>query len=186
MGRPVCAVIRLCVGAPPGAHYLEVERDVRRGFDAVINRLTEHAVKIGVQNHYGAYIPNAMGIRHLIEDYDPAVVGAVWDGAHCGLNGEQPELAAAILWSHLCLVNFKNARWKLITRKTPISTARFEAEFVPAPEGLCPWEDVLRELRLRDYTGDFCMSAEYSDAPSTDDVLAADRRYLADLLRAVT
>ena len=50
---------------------------------------------------------------------DPRVgsryISAVWDAAHNALNGEEPELGLNIVWSHLCLVNLKNAFWRCTT-----------------------------------------------------------------------
>jgi len=181
-GETGVPIIRICVDIPKGEDYLETESAVRRGLDAIVRKLAEDRVRVGVQNHYGGYVSNAMGIRHLIEDYDPAVVGAVWDGAHCGLDGEVPRLALAILWSHLCLVNLKNARWRAERARNGHLAARFEAEFVTGPDGLCPWEDVLAELRGRGYGGDLCMTAEYTDHVHTDDYLRSDRLFLAGLL----
>ena len=181
-GQTGVPIIRICVDIPKGEDYLETESAVRRRFDEIVSKLVEYGVRVGVQNHYGGYVANAMGIRHMIEDYDPAVIGAVWDGAHCALDGELPRLAVAILWSHLCLVNLKNARWRAEGAKTGYQAARFEAEFVRGPDGLCPWEDVLGELRGRGYSGDLCMTAEYTDHVRTDDHLKSDRLFLAGLL----
>jgi sugar phosphate isomerase/epimerase len=182
-GETGVPIIRVCIDIPDGEDYLETESAVRRRFDGIVGQLAEHGVRLGVQNHYGSYVSNAMGIRHLIEGYDPAVIGAVWDGAHCGLDGELPRLAVAILWSHLCLVNLKNARWRRKGVKTRHLAARFEAEFVKGPDGLCPWADVLAELRGRGYGGDLCMTAEYTDYARTDDYLKSDRSFLASLLQ---
>lgn len=166
-------IIRVCIAVRGREAYLTREGDVRRWLDGLAKQLADAGVKVGIQNHYGDNVPNAMGLLHLVEDYDPALVGAVWDGAHCGLDGESPRLAADILWSHLCLVNLKNARWE------PAGSDRFgaadwRAVFVRGPEGLCSWPAVLRELARREYGGDICLTAEYTDEARTDEYVAAD------------
>jgi len=166
-------IIRICVSVGRDDDYLACEAVTRRRLDDLVKPLGEAGVKVGVQNHYGDSVSNAMGVRHLIEAYDPAVVGAVWDGAHCGLDGESPRLAADILWSHLCLVNLKNARWER-AGSDRFDAARWHAVFVPGREGLCSWPEVLDQLHRRGYEGDVCLTAEYSDVPKTDEYVAGD------------
>jgi sugar phosphate isomerase/epimerase len=105
-------IIRICVGIPDDCGYLEYEAMLQREYDALVPLLDRYGVTLGIQNHYGRCIANALGIRSLIQKYDPKHIGAVLDPAHCALNGEVPALALDIVWSHLCLVNLKNAYWR--------------------------------------------------------------------------
>ena len=53
-----------------------------------------------VYNIISAHVQSAMGLLHLIEDFDPKHIGAIWDAAHSGLagrSGDRPD----IVWSHL-------------------------------------------------------------------------------------
>src|SRR5919202_4153015 len=95
--------------------YLASEARLQQEYAALLPLLQVHNVKLGVQNHYGRYVCNAMGLRHLIERFDPGSIGAVWDAAHTALQGEEPELAIDIVWSHLCMVNLKSASWRRVT-----------------------------------------------------------------------
>jgi sugar phosphate isomerase/epimerase len=166
-------VIRICVEVPRGRGYLERESEVKRWLDSLLPSLEHAGVTVGIQNHYGDSIANAMGLRHLVEGYDPRLVAAVWDGAHCGLDGELPRLAADILWPHLCLVNLKNARWAL-TGENDFGAARWQAVFVPGPEGLCSWPEMLAEMSSRNYPGDICLTAEYTEHARVDELVKAD------------
>jgi sugar phosphate isomerase/epimerase len=172
-GEAGISVIRICVEVPRGLGYLEREAEVKRWLDGLLPSLDDAGVKVGIQNHYGDSIANAMGVRHLVETYDPRLVGAVWDGAHCGLDGELPRLAADILWPHLCLVNLKNARWGP-AGKDDFGAARWDAVFVPGREGLCSWPEVLAELSSRNYRGDICLTAEYNEQARVDRLVKAD------------
>ena len=69
-------IIRICVDVPEGRSYLEHEAQIQREFDTLIPLLDRYGVTLGIQNHYGRYIANAMGIRHLIERYDARRIGA--------------------------------------------------------------------------------------------------------------
>ena len=172
--------IRICLDIPPDVGYLEHEARLLRKFDALIPALDRHGVRIGIQNHYGRYVANAMGIRHLVERYAPAHVGAVLDLAHCALNGEIPALALDIVWSHLCMVNLKNAYWRRINGpEAPV--AAHEPYWTSGRQGLCSWATVAAELQRRGYHGTVCLTAEYSDTAAVDRLIAEDVVYARSL-----
>src|SRR5262249_30367611 len=91
-------LIRICLDIPAHISYLEHEANLHRQFDAMLPLLERYGVTLGIQNHQGRFVANAMGIRHLIERYDSRYIGAVLDFAHCALHGEIPELALDIVW----------------------------------------------------------------------------------------
>jgi len=176
------SIIRVCLEVPPEKSYMQHEAELRRWIDSLLADLGRHSVQLGVQNHYGDNVCNAMGLRHLLEGYDPHVVAAVWDGAHCGLDGELPHMAADILWPYLCLVNLKNARWAP-AGVDAFGAAQWKADFVPGPQGLCSWPAVLRQLVKRGYPGYVCLTAEYSDESGLDDKARADLNWAKQVYR---
>ena len=92
-----CRIIRVCVGIQrEHGSYFENEARVRAEYDALVPALERHGVSIGVQNHCDWCVGSAIGIMHLIENYDPAVVSAVLDPGHCAVDGEPPEMAVDI------------------------------------------------------------------------------------------
>ena len=123
-----------------------------------------------------------MGIRHLIEDYDPRHVAAVWDPAHCALDGEGPDLAIDILWSHLCMANLKNALW-LRQNGPEAEYAEWISYWTSGRQGLASWPAVVAELKKRDYAGVVCLTAEYSDHESVDRLIAEDIAFAKSLLK---
>jgi sugar phosphate isomerase/epimerase len=161
--------------------YLATVARVQKEYDALVPLLEKYGVTIGVQNHSDRFVCNAMGLRHLIEKYDPKHVAAVWDAAHNALNGEDPELALDIVWSHLCMVNLKNA--------FPRRTTGPEAEYVQwrpywtsGRQGLAQWPRVVAELKKRGYQGVVCLTAEYSDERSVNRLIAEDLAFAKSLL----
>lgn len=166
-------LIRVCIDIPAGVAYLDHEAAVRREYDRLVPLLEKHGVAIGVQNHNGRYVANAMNLRHLIEGFAPAQVGAVLDPAHCALNGEIPELALDIVWSHLRMVNLKNAYWRR-TNGPEAEVAQHRVWWTSGGQGLCPWPKVAEELRRREYRGTVCLSAEYSAEDQVDRLIAQD------------
>lgn len=172
-------LIRICISVGSEG-YLATEAEWRRRFDALVPTLEKHGVAIGVQNHCGHCIGSAAGLLRLLEPYDPAQVGAVWDAAHCALDGEPPELAADILWDHLRLVNLKNAYWRRTTGPEALE-AQWHWYWTNGRQGLASWSAVASELESRDYRGDVCLTAEYSDHDAIDRLIAEDIAYARSL-----
>jgi sugar phosphate isomerase/epimerase len=130
--------------------------------------------KIGVQNHYGKNVPvNAMGLHHLVKDYDPRRVGAIWDPAHNALEGEDPEPALDIVASHLCIVNLKNAYWKR-TNGPEGQTAQWQVYWTNGRCGRASWKRVAAKLAGMHYQGPVCLSAEYSAEHDVDRLIVDD------------
>ena len=162
------------------AGYLASEARIRREYDALLPLLEKYGVKLGIQNHCGRYVPNALGLRRLIEGYDPRLVGAVWDAAHEALNGAEPELAIDTVWSHLCMVNLKNAFWRLRTGPEA-ECAEWYHYWTSGRQGLASWPRVAAELKRRGYRGVICLTAEYSDPSSVDRLIAEDLAFARSL-----
>ena len=89
-----------------------------------------------------------MGLQYLIGKYDPKHVCAVWDAAHNALNGEDPEMAIDIVWSHLGMVNLKNAYW-VRTTKPEAEYAKWRPFWTTGRRGLASWPRVAAELKKR-------------------------------------
>jgi len=173
-------IIRICVEMHDQERYMAFEARLQKEFDALVPLLDRYGVTLGIQNHYGREVCNAMGIRHLIEKYDPKHIAAVWDAAHCALNGESPEMAIDIVWSHLCMVNLKNAFWKR-QNGPEAEYAKWEPYWTSARHGLASWPAVVAELGERGYSGVVCLTAEYSDKHSVNRLIAQDIAYAKSL-----
>ena len=165
-------IIRICVGIGDEG-YMASEARLQREYDALVPLLDKHGVTLGVQNHCDRNICNAMGLRHLLERYNPKHIAAVWDAAHNALNGEDPEMAIDIVWSHLCMVNLKNAFWKR-TNGPEAEVAQWRPYWTLGRHGLASWPRVASELKRRNYRGVICLPAEYSDEPAVNRLIAED------------
>jgi sugar phosphate isomerase/epimerase len=172
-------VIRICVGIE-GKDYLAEEQRIRRECDALAPLLAKHGVTLGIQNHCGSCVANAMQMRSLVNKYDPRYVGIVWDPAHNALNGEITEHAIDIVWSHLCMVNLKNAFWR---RKNgpEAEYAQWETHWTTGRHGLASWPGVAAELKRRAWSGVLCLSAEYSDHDAVNRLIAEDIAFARSL-----
>jgi len=165
-------MIRTIVKVPPNVSYFDQMASAFAILDTLAPMLEEHGVTVGIQNHCYREVSSTMGLRHLVEHYDPKIVAAVMDVGHCGLAGEPPDLAIDILWSHLGMVNFKNAYWQRVS--PPEKAARFECYWTPGAEGMADWQAYARELVRRGYQGDICLSAEYNEEAAVDRLTRAD------------
>jgi sugar phosphate isomerase/epimerase len=172
--------IRICVSIDREAGYLaEVER-LQREYDALVPLLEQYGVQIGIQNHCGYDVPNALGIQHLIGKYDPAHFGAVWDAAHEALAGTEPEFAIDIVWSHLCMVNLKNGFWRR-TNGPEAQYAQWKSYWTSGRHGLAVWPRVVDELTRRDYEGVVCLTAEYADHDAVNRLITEDLAFAKGL-----
>ena len=172
--------IRICVRMSAEEGYMAGEARLRKEYDALHPVLERYGVQIGIQNHNGPDIANAMAVRHLIEDYEPKYFGLVWDAAHEALAGTEPELALDIAWSHLCMVNLKNGFWRQVSGPEA-EVAQWKTYWTGGRYGLADWPRVVRELKRRDYAGVVCLTAEYSDHDAVDRLIAEDIAFAKSL-----
>ena len=169
-------VIRTMARIPDGANYVEAEAALQREYDALVPALEHHHVTIGVQNHFGHFVPNALGIARLLGKYDRRHVAAVWDAAHEAVAGGLPEYALDVLWPRLCMINLKNAFFRR-TNGPEAEYATWEYYWTSGRHGLTSWPTVVAELKKRNYKGVICLTAEYSASDTerlaTDDLAFA-------------
>lgn len=164
---------RICVGIPRDKPYLAAVEDYWRSWDALLPAIDRTGVAIGVQNHCGRYIASAMQTWHIVAHYNPRQVCAVLDVAHTALDGEPIDLAIDIVWSHLRMVNFKNAYWRQATPPEAVS-AQWHVYWTSGRHGLANWPQAAIELKNRNFRGDLCFTAEYSDHSAADRLIADD------------
>jgi sugar phosphate isomerase/epimerase len=188
-GKAGVPLIRIMAPVDMKTGYLATESRAKKRLDALLPALEDHGIAIGVQNHCGMFIGSAVGIMHLIESYDPKLVGAVLDLGHSGLVGEPDEMAIDVVWSHLLLVNLKSAYWRR-PAGPEVKDALWKPYWTLGGFGLCSWSKVIEELRRRRYGGDICLTAEYSspdenshlDGEAVKERARRDLEYLRSLL----
>ena len=169
-------VIRICVGIPKDKDYFTAVADAQRRWDALVPALDEHGVALGIQNHCGRNIASAMGLHHAISRFDPKHVAAVWDLAHTTLDGEIPELALDILHSHLRMVNLKNPMYRNVAWPEDF-TATWERRWTLGRHGLADWRAAIKLLKNRGWTGNLCLTAEYSNHDHALRLIADDMAF---------
>jgi sugar phosphate isomerase/epimerase len=154
-------VIRTMAQIPDGKNYLEGVAAVQHTYDSLIPALERYDVTIGVQNHFGHFVPNAHALLQLIAKYNPRQIAAVWDASHEALAGGLPQHALDVLWPRLCMINLKNAYYQR-TNGPEAEYATWEYHWTSGRHGLCVWPTIVSELKKRNYQGVICITAEYS------------------------
>jgi len=160
--------------------YLSTEADIRKQIDDLLPVLMQNGVKLGIQNHCGKLVCNAMGLRHLIEDYDPKYISAVWDPGHGALHGEEIELALDIVWDHLGMVNLKNAYWSRAVDPES-GEVTWPMVWTTGWDGKASFPLIASELKRRDWSGVLCLGATYTDASRMDELVKQDLDYAKSL-----
>ena len=179
-GRAGVPVIRVCPSIDMRIGYMATEKKIRAEYNALLPVLADNGVAIGVQNHCGYDVGSAIGIMHLIENYNPKQIGAVLDLAHCGLDGEPDDMAIDIVWSHLLIVNFKSA-FRVRKEGPEVRDAAWEVYWTCGGHGITNWQKSAEELKRRGFGGDICLTAEYSRRDMADRIIAEDIRYARSL-----
>jgi sugar phosphate isomerase/epimerase len=172
-GQAGVPVIRTMARIAPGESYIAAEDRYHREYDALLPLLETHGVTLGVQNHCGRFVTNAVGLRALLAGYDKRYVAAVWDAAHEALSGGPPDLALDAIWPQLCMVNLKNAFWQRTSGPEALY-ATWRHYWTDARQGLCEWPRVIEELKARQYEGVVCLTAEYSDNDAVERLIKED------------
>lgn len=172
-------LIRTMAEIGPEGYTASVKR-LQDQYASLLPSLEKHKVVLGVQNHYGNFVCNAMGLRDLLSPFNSAYIGAVWDPSHNAMCGEEPEYALDIIWPQLRMVNLKNAFMK---RKTGPEAADvvWKPYWTSGRQGLASWPRVVAELERRNYSGVVCLTAEYSDEEDVDRLIAEDIIYAKSL-----
>ena len=173
-------LLRIMVKAGPEG-YTASEAKAQKEFDALVPLLDKYKVTLGIQNHSDGYLASgAAGLRALVGKYDKKHVAAVWDCAHCALQGENPELALDIIWPHLAMVNYKNGIWRSTT-PPEAEYQKWDRYWTGGRFGLANWPKVTELLKKRNYQGVITLTAEYGDEKSVNRLIREDIHWARSL-----
>ena len=179
-GEAGVPIIRRSAHVGPDESYLAAEARIQSEYDALLPALDRHGVKLGIQNHSGRCVSNALGLLHLIEKYDPEHVAAVWDAAHEALAGGLPDLALDVIWPRLCMVNLKSAYW-LRTNGPEAEHSEWTRFWTTGRHGRADWPAVAQQLVERGLDSVICLTAEYSDEEAVERLIAEDIAFAKSL-----
>lgn len=173
-------LIRIMIDIDHAEGYMASVTRAIQALEKVVPLCEKYGVKVGIQQHYGNSITDSAGLLHIIRQFDPAFIGAVWDAAHDALAGQQPEFGLDIVWSHLAMVNLKNAYYRR-TNGPEAEISEWERYFTTGPHGLASWPRVIDYLQKRNYRGTICLTAEYKAQHLVDRYIPQDLAYAKSL-----
>lgn len=167
-------MIRVMFNPPQADDYLAQEAEYLRTVEGWVKLCEKYGVRVGIQMHHGRGAMTTADMMRVVSRFDPKYIGAIWDAAHSALAGENPEQAIDICWSHLCLANFKNARYQMQGRDMS-GAAIYKAYFCPGQDGVLSWPRAVEHLKKKGYAGTWCMPAEYTGLTSEEEQAYAKR-----------
>ncbi|MFD2115149.1 sugar phosphate isomerase/epimerase family protein [Paenibacillus yanchengensis] len=160
--------------------YLASEKNIHRYLETLYPLCEKYGIRVGMQQHYGNYIVDSMGLLHVIENLKNNYVGVVWDAAHDALAGQQPELGLDIVWKHLDMIHLKNAFYER-TNGPEAMQAIWKPYFTTGRHGLASWQRIADYLKSRQYKGVICLTAEYTNGADVDRFIQEDISYIKSL-----
>ncbi len=135
------------------------------GFEALSR---DTGVRTLYHTHSGLCLgSNCAGVRHLLDGFDPMLVGAYVDLGHLAVNGEDVNLGLPMLRERLAAVSAKDARHVPDARSD--RRAAYADGFVPLGEGASELADAVRLLHQWQFTSPVSVHTEYT---SDRDVIA--------------
>lgn len=174
-------VIRIMLDIDFEAGYWASERNNRMYLESLQPLCEKYGMKIGIQQHVGTHrVKTSAALYRFLEHTDPRYFGAIWDAGHDGVRGEGPIIGLDMVWSHLCMVNLKNAYYKRIS-ESGAEQAAWQLCFTTGRDGMASWPAVTEYLRKRRYEGVVCLTAEYDDEAEVDRYIREDLAYAKSL-----
>jgi sugar phosphate isomerase/epimerase len=174
-------IIRIMLDIDFNEGYYASETKIRLYLDSLKPLCEKYGVQIGIQQHSGATrVKNSAGLLRFLEHMDSRSFGAIWDAGHDGIRGEGPNIGLDMVWSHLCMVNLKNAFYSRISGPDA-GQAEWKTCFTTGREGMASWPAVAEYLGKRQYNGVICLTAEYDDEENVDRNIQEDLVYAKSL-----
>ena len=169
-------VIRIMAGVDLKEGYMASIEKFKRKLDGLLPLCEKYHVTVGIQNHFGAMVSNSMELRDLVGEFDPGHIAGIWDAAHSALAGEEPEQGLDIIWSHLNMVNLKNAYYYRVDGPEA-ANGNWKRYFTTAKDGMASWTRIAGYLKQRGYSGVLCLTAEYTAKEEVNKLAAFDIEY---------
>ncbi len=114
---------------------------------------------------------NAGTLSHMIRGFDPQRIGAFIDAGHLRAEGEEFDVAVAIVREHLSMVAVKDFLLERVDKENHGAVRR---RVVEAGQGMCDWTAVFSELKRIGFDGPVSIHCEFEVEPS--DMMDAIRR----------
>lgn len=148
---------------PDDVSYRALLNEARFKLDRWQQLSREFGVRICYHTHCGPCLGmNAAGLEIMLRGFDPACVGAYIDPAHLVVNGEDFDIALAMLKPHLAMVALKDV---MLRREEKNGHGQVNPEWVQAGHGMVDWTLVFDRLKRINFDGPCSIHCEFETAP---------------------
>lgn len=142
-------------------YWQEVGR-IRTAFEGWQTLARRYNVKVCYHTHSHRCMGlNAAALAHLIQGFDPNLIGAYLDPGHMRAEGEEFPVGVAMVRSYLSIIGLKDF---MLTRVESNGHGKAVAKVVPAGEGMVDWTAVFDTLRQIGFSGPLSVHCEYEVA----------------------
>ncbi len=144
-----------------GDDYWSLVSGARSALDGFAELSERTGVRTVCHTHSGPNLgSNCAGLVHLLQGFDPKLIGAYVDMGHMAVEGEDDEMGLAMVKDHVSAIGAKDARF--IELEDPNAPAAWGKHFVFIGQGATPWNRVLTLLHSWGFDGPFSVHGEYT------------------------
>jgi sugar phosphate isomerase/epimerase len=144
---------------PDDGDYMTEVANVRNALEQWLPLARKYGVKVCYHTHSNRCMGlNGASMAHLVEGFDPALIGAYMDPAHLAIEGEEIALALNMVKAHLSLIATKDI---LLTRVERNGHGAVEKSWVVAGDGVVDWTNVFESLQAIGYDGPISVHCEF-------------------------
>ncbi|MEW4371896.1 sugar phosphate isomerase/epimerase family protein [Paenibacillus kandeliae] len=128
-------------------HVEDLQEEAVRYLDAIQDMAQQYGVKALVETHHGTIAPSASLALRLVERFNPAYIGVLYDPGNMVHEGfEHYRMGLEMLGPYLAHVHVKNAAWQQ-------QDGQWQSGWAPLHEGIVPWAQIVRHLQQLGYDG---------------------------------
>ena len=147
---------------PAEDDYLGEVKRIRGIFERWCPLAEKYGVKICYHTHSNKCMGlNCASLAHLLDGFDPALIGAYIDPAHLAVEGEDIATALAMVKDWLSIVAVKDV---LLTRVEKNGHGSVQRDWVFGGEGVVDWSTVFEQLGKVGYDGPISIHCEFKVA----------------------
>ncbi|MCU6710966.1 sugar phosphate isomerase/epimerase [Paenibacillus sp. J5C_2022] len=162
--------------------YQELLLEGRAYLEQVQELGAEYGVMGLIEVHHGNIACSASLARRLVEGFDPARIGIIYDPGNMVHEGfENYRMGLEVMGEYLTHVHIKNARWQ---RKEGEASAAegplWQAVWSPLQDGVVHWPQVIADLKAIGYDR-WLTFEDFSGSAPTDTLLRDNLAYVRSL-----
>jgi len=150
-------------------HLREVEKLARK-----------HSIEANLEIHMGNIIPSAGLAHRLVSQFDPQLIGVIYDPGNMVHEGyEAWRMGLELLGPYLHHVHVKNAVWEQV-ESLEDGTLLWQCNHAPVRKGVANWHEIMADLKAVGYDG-WLSFEDFSSEESTWEKCCNNLAYLKAL-----